>query len=482
MQGNNFWTQRRVRVAWSFLVGLVCFVIYCIVGIARHRHFDSGGYDLGIFEQAIRNYAHFHVPEVPLKGPGFNVLGDHFHPILILLAPIYRVFPTAVTLIVSQAGLVALGIGVLTYAGIKHLSLVAGVCIGFACGLSWGVQNMVLFDFHETAFAVPIIAFALAAYLDAKWRTAAIWMALLILVKEDMPLVMFMFAVVLWLKGQRKLAYGLATFSVATFVLIIQVIIPAFSPSHTYTYWKNTVEGADNSLVHRAMHMFEGDGKVLKLWSLSWVTVFTAFLSPLVLLIMPTVFFQLVSPTPAYWGVEFHYYATMMIVLFFAAIDALRKIGNWSGVWPKVVRVLPPVMLLFALLAVPNSFFGSLIDNQQYFRSSARIRAANDAIALIPNGAVVSAENRTAAHLTTRATVYLLKGDFGDSNANPLFPEWIIADTKTDSFPLTPRTAKEAIATAKACGYLQRFSREGYVVLQRGPDARPPGQCLPTPQ
>ena len=43
-------------------------------------------------------YAHLQAPIVPVKGDGFNLLGDHFHPILILLGPIWRLFPTPLSL------------------------------------------------------------------------------------------------------------------------------------------------------------------------------------------------------------------------------------------------------------------------------------------------------------------------------------------------------------------------------------------------
>lgn len=44
---------------------------------------------------------------MPLKGPGYHLLGDHFHPLIATLAPTYRVFPTPLTLVVAQALLMA---------------------------------------------------------------------------------------------------------------------------------------------------------------------------------------------------------------------------------------------------------------------------------------------------------------------------------------------------------------------------------------
>src|SRR5262245_2734740 len=90
-----------------YLLAAVCFGGYAALSISRHLHGRTTGFDLGIFESAVRGYAQLHAPIVDLKGPGFNLLGDHFHPILALLAPAYRLFPTPITLLVAQAALLA---------------------------------------------------------------------------------------------------------------------------------------------------------------------------------------------------------------------------------------------------------------------------------------------------------------------------------------------------------------------------------------
>ena len=59
------------------------------------------------FAEAVQAYSRFEAPIVPIKAPGYNLLGDHFHPILALLGPIYRFFPSAITLLVIQDLLIA---------------------------------------------------------------------------------------------------------------------------------------------------------------------------------------------------------------------------------------------------------------------------------------------------------------------------------------------------------------------------------------
>lgn len=82
--------RRRMVNAWPvWLLTLATFAIYTLFALERHRQFNTAGYDLGIFDQAVRRYAHFQAPIVPLKGMSYNIWGDHFHPIIATAAPLY---------------------------------------------------------------------------------------------------------------------------------------------------------------------------------------------------------------------------------------------------------------------------------------------------------------------------------------------------------------------------------------------------------
>ncbi|HEX8766718.1 MAG TPA: DUF2079 domain-containing protein, partial [Jatrophihabitans sp.] len=85
----------RARIAGHWPVALltgVLFVVYGVYGLIRHATYLTAGYDLGIFDQALRNYARFRAPHVPLKGTDYNILADHFHPIIALAAPLYWIW------------------------------------------------------------------------------------------------------------------------------------------------------------------------------------------------------------------------------------------------------------------------------------------------------------------------------------------------------------------------------------------------------
>src|SRR5215470_3871186 len=201
-------------VAW--LIALATFAAYITLSVARYLRLNPGSWDLGIYTQYVRQLADLHAPVVAIRGPGFNLLGDHFQPIGALVAPFFRLFPTPVTLLVAQALLTAVSVVPVCRAAQVRLGTGASRMIGVAYGFSWGLQQMIIFDFHEMAFAVPLLACSLSALVRRRPRAAAAWALPLVFVKEDqgltvaaIGLVMIALAVGAWVRRRRERPPGL---------------------------------------------------------------------------------------------------------------------------------------------------------------------------------------------------------------------------------------------------------------------------------
>src|ERR1700734_315565 len=174
------------RADWvPWLIALGVFVVYAAISLSRYFQLAPGSWDLGIFTEYVRQLAHLRAPVVDIRGSGFNLLGDHFQPIVGLIAPVFLIFPSAVTLLMVQALLTAVSVVPVSRAAEARLGTGAGRMIGAAYGLSWGLQQMIYFDFREIAFAVPLLACSLSALLRGKVRAAALWALPLVFVKED---------------------------------------------------------------------------------------------------------------------------------------------------------------------------------------------------------------------------------------------------------------------------------------------------------
>src|SRR5579875_510002 len=99
---------RRDPVIWLIAGGV--FACYTTISVFRYLRLDPTSWDLGIFTEYVSQYARLHAPVVDIRGAGFDLLGDHFHPIVALIAPFFRLFPSPITLLVAQALLAAVSV------------------------------------------------------------------------------------------------------------------------------------------------------------------------------------------------------------------------------------------------------------------------------------------------------------------------------------------------------------------------------------
>ncbi|MGH3184408.1 MAG: DUF2079 domain-containing protein, partial [Streptosporangiaceae bacterium] len=138
------------------------------ISLFRLLQLNPSSWDLAVYTEYVKQAASWHAPVADVRTAGFNLLGDHFQPIVMVIAPLFRVFPSAAALVAVQALLAALSVFAVSQAarekfggsGVAGVAGVSGVgpsrAIAVAYGFSWGLQQMANFDFHEIAFGVPL--------------------------------------------------------------------------------------------------------------------------------------------------------------------------------------------------------------------------------------------------------------------------------------------------------------------------------------
>ncbi len=336
-------SRLRRPASWTpWLIAGFVFAVYLVLSLFRYLQFNPASWDLGIFTEQVKQYAHLHGPVADIRGAGFNLLGDHFSPIVALVAPFFLVAPSPITLLVVQAVLTAASVLPVTWVAAEKLGHRAGAAIGAAYGLSWGLQQMIDFDFHEIAFALPLLAFSLAALIRGRYRTAVLWALPLVFVKEDQGFTVAALGVVmivtsLWrddsrpsvrtalIGGQFLVAWG-----IAWSVLAIAVIIPHFNPAHHYLYWNDggTLSPGRSFGIGTTVRQFftAWPTKLQTVLMLLLPTAFIALWSPLALIALPSIVLRFLATNANFWGTQYHYDATAMTILFLAAIDAVIRI------------------------------------------------------------------------------------------------------------------------------------------------------------
>ena len=463
-------TGAPVRSAWEralpWVMALVFAGLYATISVARFERMAVRSFDLGIFEQAIRHYAHLQAPIVDLEGAGHNFLGDHWNPAIAVYAPFYRLLPNPLTLLVGQAVVIALGVVPMTRAAIRHLGRWSGVAVGLAFGMSYGIQAAVDFDVHEVSLAVPLLAFALEAFLARRWSLVVAWAAPLVLVKEDLGLTVAALGLVLVLVGARRWGSGLAVFGLVSFGFTMKVLIPHFASTGSDSRLSDLASqpGAGGTLLHRVLSLpldvVTSEPRSTTVLLLLGVTAFMAPQSPLLLMVLPTLGWRFLSANENFWGQSFHYDLVLMPIVFAALVDGVVRArrDSWLG---RYARAAPTLALLVGLFLCTRYPFKGLVDPATY-QPSPRAQGAERVLSKIPDGATVETDLGLIGQLTHRTRVFFV------GTAAPVVPQFVlIADTGQILGMDDPVRYAESLHPGKT--YLLVDSVDGYTLVRRAP-------------
>ncbi len=494
----KLWGHSGVKV--GALTAAAAFV-YCLDSLILFRRFLASTFDLVIFDQGVRGYAHFQAPTSIARGVAdgvgahFLLLADHWSPVLALFAPLYWIHDSPATLLVAQGVLFALAIPPLWAYTRRQLGPGAAYFVCVAYALSLPVMEAVIFDFHEVAF-VPVLTAVMVERFDAGRRWHGILAATaLLLVKEDMGLLVAGFGCYLLLTRRRWIGLAFVVGGLAATWVATHLLIPAFGGSATF-YWAYDQFGATlgSALVGVITHPLHA----LRVFVTPWVKArtmigllatfgFLPLASPMVVAVLPLLAERmLASGYPLWWQAKFQYDAFVVMMLCCAAVDgAARLQRRWPERWDKFLTyparrpswlrrggaawrpatLWAAAICAAALVYVPSSPFGSLL-HPGFYGVNTRMRAAAAAIAHVPAGVEVEASNNIGPRLSGRDTVLLLDG-------TPRWAPWVVGDTLGLDFPFcTPSQQAQEVAYLRAHGYSQVFADDGYVVLHRPADSR----------
>jgi uncharacterized membrane protein len=347
-----------------------------------------------------------------------SLLGDHFSPILALLAPV-RWLGTEALLVAQALLVVAAALPVFWFALRQLEDVWSARAVAASYLLFGGVVEALWFDFHEVAFAPLLIAVAV-------WRRSVPAVLALLLVKEDLSLLVSAFGVWFAITGDRRTGVALAAAGIAAYLVITGPVMPG-----EYTYAGQYPGPLLEELPQKLKTIAYLLGAFLGL----------SLLSPVFVLALPLLGARFLGDNPKYWTLEDHYSLTIAPVLALAAAEGLRRFPRAAVALPLVALVCLPLFLQIPT-RTPHSY-----------------RGAGAAFASIPPGAAVTASNRLVPHLSGRDEIRL-----PDRPAN----EWVIVAledaTPEGLFPF--RDVAERDAWLARLRGRRVYERDGMLVLR----------------
>jgi uncharacterized membrane protein len=431
--------------------------VVAMLAVWRHHQFVSHRLDLGNMVQAVWGTTQGSPLEQTDAVTGEQVvrMGAHVDPILVLLAPLWLVFPGPETLIVAQAAALALGVFPVVRLSLKYVhSRVAALLLGaWYLVFPWLVWNA--FDeVHPVTFAIPLLLYAIWFLDEHRFVPFAVFAALAMSTGELMGLAIAGLGVWYALRHRRvRAGLAIAVAGVTWTTICIAAIMPAFTdgpPRHNFLFESvggspagllRTVVTDPGSIVAQVTTFDDFRYALLLLLP----TAFLALLQPAILVVaVPQVAINLLSDGPTTSQPMSHYIAAIVPAVVVASIMAVGRA-------PERLRVVlagaPLALSLVILISYPPKpgAHGFIFPEPP---TAARRAAMQEALDLVPSDAPVTATNRLGAHLSARHVIHLFPNHRG--------AEWAVIDAR-DVWPQPTGTAADGrLFRAR----LARFARD----------------------
>jgi uncharacterized membrane protein len=468
------------RARWSLVIILCGFLLYFIAYVVfRHAAFDTAGYDLGNVSQSIWNtlrgkpLAMTTMPQITSRW------ALHFEPILLLLVPLYAVFPSPVMLTGLQVLVVAVGaLPIFWLAGDLFGTDWAGVLYAGVYLMYPALQAAVVFDFHGVTLAATFLAFALWALLRGRYVVFGVASLMAMSCKEDVPLLVLMMGLyVLLIQRQWRVALASILVAVTWFVIANFVIIPAHSPIgdniHIARYGElgSSMDKVIVSVLIRPLHVLAVAFETTRLpyWVLLTMPVaFTSFLDPaLFLMALPSLAINTLSSNSAtYTPDRFHYTAPVVPFIVVASISGVARLSRQLGRGDEKLRSVWRNRMLIVVLAASLAYhlmagYTPLRLGFRWPTPDAHDLVARRMLEKIPPQASVSAANSLVPRLANRSHIYIFPKNEG--------AEYVAIDTQSSYFPFGDRDelCGEARQLLTGSDYGVIFFSDGLLLLQR---------------
>ena len=448
----NFYSGLK-QVPEKYLIVLAFAVIYSLISLVNHYLFRTYALDLGLYSNALYDYAHFQWNDsTTFKANPENLLGDHFDFYLILFSPLVWIFGSYTLLIIQIVALLFGGLGVYRYFKVNRYLAAAAMIFFYSF---FGVLSALSYDFHDSVVVSSLVPWLFVFTKERKLKWCVFLIIILWVGKENSPLwiafICFGLSLQLWKEKKWRNFYILAGFSsMVYFLIVLKLIMPNLSGDGVYPHFDYSILGGSmagavkNLLLHPVdsfnlmISNFNGDPiadstKAFLLRYLVYSGIILLLFRPSYLVMLIPIFFQkLFHDSPIIWGVGLHYcieFAPILAIGVFEVVGKLKK-ESFRKIGATVV-VLSAMIITYERMTEPYFYMPDTNINflsKNHYKKEYDVKQVYAAFKLIPGNAVVSAQSNLVPHLANRNYCYMYPTV---KNA-----EYVILAKKDTSYPL----------------------------------------------
>ncbi len=419
---------------WTLVVffGLV----YGLLATIRHWRLETGLYDLGIYEQIVWQMANGE--KLFSTVMGIHPWGDHFTPSLFSIALIYKLWPSALTLLLFQVlVIVSAAIPIYLYVVDKKRSVLLALTLAGTYLSFWGVQNAIDFDFHPLAVGSALLSWWIWLW-EKKITGWKFWLLTIFIGgwQENMWLLMTIISSGWLVFGKRRIESAkIFIVSILMLMAVIGGIIPYFGQGY-FLYspnnlWENFVSHSTDK--GRVLYfVLASSGGLAFLNPLGWLWIGGELFSRFML-----------SSWPARWTIWYQYNVPLAVLTIWSVV-------LWAGNKIKGTKLLSFYLLCCSLMVflIYPAPIKKLLKSDFY---KLDVNGIKTAMELIPANASVATINNLGAQMAGREKVYLLThcidtgGPKSKEDLRYCFPDWpdyILVDYKEETNNYYPTSLK----------------------------------------
>jgi len=454
-----------------FLLFGISSLILLVCSSVRHALFQSGAFDLGIFDQ----FAYLISRGLPPISSfiGHHQMGDHaaysFYPIAIF----YRIWADVHWLFLIQA--VALASGIFP---IGQLALRAGLSeskallLGYVYLLYPLIFNVNLFDFHPEVMALPCILWAVLFARQDRYFPFLGCIVFILGCKAVLSLTVLAMGV--WLViFERKKACGTTAIALGLiwFVIATQVVIPYFRGGEAaavgrYDEFGDSVLAIainvlkNPLLVARRLFTLPNLEYLIYLFiPLGWAIV-PRYCAPLIGA-APILFINLITDYYPQKNLTQQYSVPILPFLILVAIATLAANKSWI----KHRRIILIWSIVFFIALGKYGYFWS-----RYLRSLDTLEAMRTAVSYVESTGSVLTTHAIAPHLTHRPVVRLISPAVLDSGELNTF-DYVITNMRHPGWENSVEVSEALRAQLETTQeFTEAFEQDGVYLFVRQPN------------
>jgi len=316
-------------LALFLCMGMFFFWLNLLIG--KFVHFGYYDWDLAMYAQAV-----WALTQGSLSSSlfGTSFLTNHTEYLAFFLAPFYKIFPGAFTLIVFK--ILAFTTGAFVFYLITKRLL--GWKLGIVFLLMYFIHPanlfMLIYEFHFENLAIPFIFLMYYFFLQQRLFPFLISAVFATLVKENISLIVLMFGIyALFQKKDLKSGWviGPAILGGLFFVFNVFIMMPHVRIMEGLASSNLYIDMYQNSPLWHNM-----TSPIAQRYAYDLLLPFNILplLSPLTLFLGLPIFSQhFLSPNPGMQTFYYHYAATAIIFVFLAAVHSLEKVRAKAGTY-----------------------------------------------------------------------------------------------------------------------------------------------------